>query len=377
MNFLLAISTTIGMTIIPFIVTDSLGLSLLCLGILEGTTEFMSNTFRLTNGILFDKIKNKNRIFIFSTGLALSSKLFLLLPSYGSLVISKIMERISNGSFASPRDALFVKQTSKKNGMALSLLSISRAAGCIIGPLIVSGCAFFVGPLKDNLNHIIFICFLLTLPVFLLSFTIRDKIEKVQDLNFNMERFRGILKSISPILFLAVLFFLARFNDGILMIYLKSKGYPEWFYLSYISIFNCAMLLVSPLMGCSIDRGHVRKVMYVTIGALAIFNACFYSIASINWLLAIIGIAAWGIQRTGAQIVFSSLIFQRVEKNNYGTAIGLFYIISGISTMMSSFIMGYIGQYNLSWIFMISGLLSMSTLLVSLGVPLVRKINNE
>ena len=43
MNFLLAISTTVGMTIIPILVTDSLGLSMLILGLIEGTTEFISN----------------------------------------------------------------------------------------------------------------------------------------------------------------------------------------------------------------------------------------------------------------------------------------------------------------------------------------------
>jgi len=63
-NFLLAIATTIGMTIIPFLITDSLGLSLFVLGILEGFSELLSNVFRLTNGVLFDKIKNKRLLFI-------------------------------------------------------------------------------------------------------------------------------------------------------------------------------------------------------------------------------------------------------------------------------------------------------------------------
>src|SRR5688500_4444561 len=109
-NFLLAISTTIGMTIIPFLVTDSLGLSLLVLGILEGTTEFLSNVFRLLNGILFDKIKNKRKIFVLSTGTAFLSKVLLLLPTPWAVLFSKVLERISNGAFASPRDAFVAER---------------------------------------------------------------------------------------------------------------------------------------------------------------------------------------------------------------------------------------------------------------------------
>ena len=43
MNFFLAIGTTVGMTIIPLLITDGLGLSLLVLGLIEGGTEFISN----------------------------------------------------------------------------------------------------------------------------------------------------------------------------------------------------------------------------------------------------------------------------------------------------------------------------------------------
>ena len=42
-NFLLAVSTTIGMTIIPLLATQNLGLSLVFLGLIEGGSELLSN----------------------------------------------------------------------------------------------------------------------------------------------------------------------------------------------------------------------------------------------------------------------------------------------------------------------------------------------
>ena len=360
MNFLLAISTAIGMTIIPFLVTDSLGLSLAILGILEGSTEFMSNLLRLTNGILFDKLKNKRNIFIFSTGLAFFAKAFLLMPTSWSILVSKTIERIANGAFAAPRDALIAEKTKSNKGMALGLLTVSKTAGCVLGPLLVSGSTLFLGTLENNLNMLIILSCLLVFPVFLLSFTLSGT--SIETSEFSMREFKSVFKKILPVLFLALLFFMGRFNDGLLMIYLQKKGFPQSFYLVTIAIFNLSMLTSSPFMGHQIDRGHLKTVLYVTIGALSLFNICFFHLQSVNWFLAIFGILAWGVQRAGAQIVFSSLVFQGVPKVNYGTAIGLFYIVSGFGTMVASCICGYMAQDNFSSIFIFSAVFAFASL---------------
>ena len=58
-NFLLAVSTTIAMSILPLLTTEKIGLSIFVFGLIEGGTEFLSNLFRLVSGSLFDRIKNK------------------------------------------------------------------------------------------------------------------------------------------------------------------------------------------------------------------------------------------------------------------------------------------------------------------------------
>lgn len=364
-NFLLAISTTIGMTIIPFLITDSLGLSLLFLGILEGTTEFLSNVFRLINGVLFDKIKNKRKIFFLSTGLAFVSKILLLLPTPWLVLCSKILERISNGAFASPRDA-FIAERSKRKGLALSFLSVSKTAGCILGPLIVSVLTIFLGTLTENLRLFVMLCCILVFPTVIFSLFLN--VNSVKETPFSFAEIRMILRKISLILVLVLLFFMGRFNDGLLMIYLKQKGFPEWFYLSTISVFNFIMLITSPFIGHEIDKGNFKKTLYITVIALGTFNICFYNIDLASWLFAIFGLVSWGIQRTSAQIVFSSLVFHCVDKNNYGTAIGIFYIISGFATMIASLLAGYIAKTSLENVFIFSGFFSFLTLGILINI---------
>ncbi len=358
-NFLLAISTTVGMTIIPFLITDSLGLSLLVMGLLEGSTELFSNIFRLVNGVLFDKITNRKIIFVGSTGLALGSKLLLLLPTPWAILFAKTLERIANGSFASPRDA-FVAEIAPKKGMALGLLSMSKTFGCVLGPLIVSISTLFIGPLIDNLNLFVIICCALVLPAFIGSFFLNSKGGKSE--SFSLTEFGRVFKQTAPILFLVFLFFMGRFNDGLLMIYLKTKGLPEWFYLSTIAIFNATMLITSPFIGLQIDKGSLQRMLYTTIGALALFNLCFYCIGLSLWPLSVLGLIAWGVQRAGAQIVFSALIFKSVQKTHYGTAIGIFYVTSGIGIMAASSISGYLAKDHFSSVFVVSGTFSLLAL---------------
>ncbi len=362
MNFLLATSTTIGMTLIPFIITDSLGLSLIILGLIEGSTEFLSNAFRLLNGILFDKIKNKRLIFVLGTALAFISKALLLLFNPWAIFGSKALERIANGMFASPRDAL-VALDAKNKGFALAMLNVSKAVGCILGPLIVSVSTLYFGNLRDNLHFYIFLCCSLSFPAFLLSFTV--KAQKIAETPFSFVELREVLNKISPILLIAGLFFLGRFNDGLLMLYLKQQGFPEWFYLSTISIFNAVMIFSSPIIGKLIDKRYLSLAVYISMSALFLFNLCFFQLTMPSWPLAIAALLAWGIQRSSSQIVFGALVFKSVRKENFGTAIGIFYILSGLATMFSAFICGYLANTHFPMVFLMSGFFAATALLVA------------
>lgn len=361
-NFLLAVSTTIGMTIIPFLIIDTLGLSFLVLGLIEGSTEFLSNFFRLLNGILFDKIKNKRLIFIISTGMAFLSKSILLMFNPWAVLFSKGLERMANGTFASPRDA-FVAANAKNKGAALALLNVTKAFGCILGPLIVSVSTIYIGSLKENLHYFILLCCGLSFPAFVCSFSLN--ISKIEETPFSFRELGQVCKNISPILVPGFLFFMGRFNDGLLMLYLKQHGFPEWFYLSAIAIFNSIMLVSSPIIGGLIDKKYLNFSLMIAIGSLTVFNLAFYQIDSISWTFAIIGLFSWGIQRSSGQIAFSALVFKTVDKANFGTAIGIFYIMTGLATMLSSFLCGFLAKDNFKSIFILSGSFSLLALIMT------------
>ncbi len=361
MNFLFAISTTIGMTIIPWLVTEKLGLSLFTLGMIEGGTELLSNVLRLASGNLFDRMKNRRLLFVFPAALAFVSKLVLYVPTPLTVLTSKIMERIANGAFSVPRDAYVGENTTNK-GFALGILSASKSSGCILGPLLVSGMVLLLGSLQENMQGVIVFACLLNFIAFFLSFFVAPKKEVTLAQNqgsFNLTEFKQSFKHLRLLFAISFLFFLGRFNDGVIMLYLKKQGFPEWFYLSTIALFNLVMLVVSPIIGICMDKKNAGTALLLISAALFFFNILFYNVALAPWAFTCLGLMCWGIQRAGAQIAFPAIILRKIPAKYYGTAIGAYYLLSGIGIFIASIISGHLAQISFSYIFLLSGIFSL------------------
>lgn len=372
-NFLLAISTAMGMTLLPIIATESLGISLFLLGVIEGLTEFTANLMRFVNGTLFDRLKNKKFLFITSVGTAFLSKFLLLLfLNKYSILFSKLLERIGNGAFATPRDA-YITTMSKNKGLSLGLLSTSKTLGCVIGSFIVSLSTLYIGTISNNIFLLILMTCLITLIAMIVSCYIKNPIEFKKEL-FDIKNVKNLLIKLYPVYSISFLFFLARFNDSILMLFLKQQEFPEWFYLSTISFFNIAMLFTSPFLGLLIDKNYKNIVLLGTIVSLILFNVVFYKINLFPYTFACLGLVFWGIQRTGSQIIFSYMVTQKISKTINGTSIGILAIINAFSSLISTFISGYFIQFSFFNVFLTTGILSLITYLVATYFIVKKKI---
>ncbi|MDF2964903.1 MAG: hypothetical protein K0Q51_291 [Rickettsiaceae bacterium] len=366
MNFLLAVSTTIGMTLIPLLATEKLGLSLFVFGIIEGSTELLSNILRLVTGNLFDRLKNRKSLFIFPTTMALVSKMILFFSNAVTLLLAKIIERASNGAFAAPRDA-YVGTVSENKGTALGWLSVTKTFGCIIGPLLVSISTWIFGPLMENIYMLIFLACSMCFISFIIAFRVNtEHLESNSKRErYKFEELKASFKPIIPLFILTFFFFLGRFNDGTILIFLKHQGFPEWYYLATMSFFNAIMLVISPCLGYWIDNKKEVLILLITIIALVIFNILYFNIKFLPWIFACLGLVMWGIQRAGAQIIFTAMIFKKIPTKYYGTAVGIFSVLSGTAFFIASTICGYLAQNNFSDIFLFSGFFSLSSLIIA------------
>ena len=378
-NFLLAISTTIGLTIIPMVTTQQFGLSIMALSCIEGGTEFLSSILRIVSGEYFDNTKNKKNIFILSTIFAFCSKAILLFPTILTIFTSSIIDRLANGLFASPRDAFIGQSTRRSRAMALSLLSCSKTLGCVVGPLIVSSIVIFYGDLSLQINKLVLISVGFTVLAIILSFLINTNVDSTTLKRSHSVTMKPnkLLSIMTPILVVATCFFLARFNYGMVMLYLKAVGFPEWFYLSTLGLFNVLMFLILPIFGFLIDRKKVKICLLITIISLIIFSVLFYCLREVSFSIAVLGLIAWAIQRVGAQITFSAIIFEIIPQKNYGTGIGIYSVLSDVAMLISSLICGFLADIEFSHIFLFSGIISVICFIITIRFYVKREINSN
>jgi MFS family permease len=362
-NFLLAVSTTIGMTIIPLLATQNLGLSLVIVGLIEGGSELLSNGLKFYSGYLFDKIQNKKLLFVVSIIIALLSKVLLLLNGISCLLGSKVFERFANGLFATPRDA-FVGVNSPNVGKSISLMVSFKTLGCVLGAFTISIISYNFG-VEQNLKYIILFTCVLNFVAFILSLFINNnfKIKANKKLQINNKELVKVIYSVLPILILSVLFFLGRFNDGMIILYLKNLGFQEWFYTSTIGIFNFSMYVVAPFIGYFVDKNKNNLLIAITIMSLLLFNFIFFFLPAGNMYVAVLGLLFWGVQRTSAQILFTSLIFKSIPKKFYGSVLGVYSVVTGIAVLCASTIGGNLATYNFSHLFIESAVMSVVSLM--------------
>lgn len=352
-NCLLAISSTIGMTIIPLIVVDSLGLSFFVLGLIEGISEFFSSTIRLYSGFFFDKKENKLQLILYPIYLALASKLLLLHPNTLMVVITKFIERLSNGAFGPLRDALTLK-LSKNEGKDLALLNVSKSIGCLLGPLIVTFLLYFT----TDYNILILLCVFLCLVALIIGFYLKQlplnlTTIKTDNVTLKLKDLKDI-KTIYPILILSFIFFLSRFNDGLILLFLRDSNYPQWIFLSTIGIFNAFMLIISPIIGNFLDKGYIKHCLYFSIISMLFFNIFATGLNTTNILLAFITLFFWGAQRVSSQMTFIYMIKQSIKPEYLGRAIGIYSLLTGLSVFIAASICGYLAKISFIYVFIYS-----------------------
>lgn len=368
-NLLVAVATTMAFSISPFFITTVLGLSMFSMGAMEGFTEALSQVCKLSSGISSDYFRKKKPTLLLGVFLAALSKPFFILAN-GSLavIISKVLERVSNGVIATPRDAYVADICSpSKRGAAYGVMMTGKTIGCVIGPLLVSGLIFFT----ESYRLILWIGFLPVVAALVIIWKYMHEArpqsqemheESKQDNKISFKDMKQLPSKYWMAIGIAAIFMLARFSDGFLALRLKELGAPLPVCTATIGIFNFISVLCSYPIGRLSDKIGREKLLYFSYTSLILCNVCFV-LAGDMWL-GLVGVLLWGAQRSTSQILFTALIADVAPKKIMGTAIGIFYIVLGISSLLSGSVSGWIANTHLSNVFIFGLVTSVLALIV-------------
>jgi MFS family permease len=342
-------------------------------GLLEGFTEFLGNASRILVGNIYDRTKKKNKLFLVSAVLNILLLICLKILSSPAIILSKVFERVGNGTFAVQRDA-FIASNAKNRSIGLALLVSTKAIGVTAGAAIVSYTSYRYGNLNmSNISNIVNLLILFSLLALALILSLVKQESKIIDKKseFDIKEVGNVITKTYPLLLIALLYFLSRFNDGVIVNFLRIMDYPAWYYNSTIGIFNLTMIFASMLIGAMAEKYINFCLLLIGISMLA-FSTIFFSLEKNDLVMASLGLACWGIQRCGAQIIFESILTKMITKKYYGTAIGIYYVFTGLSVLIASSLAGRLITFDYVNAFIYSGFVSILFLVASIFF-----INNE
>lgn len=123
--------------ILPLFIVNNLRASRTLLGIIEGSAELFSYTFKMISGSLSDKLGKRKIFILIGYGLSTISKPFFAITSeWLDAFIVRATDRIGKGVITSPRDALIAESVSDSiSGKAFGIHRTIDQAGAIVGPI--------------------------------------------------------------------------------------------------------------------------------------------------------------------------------------------------------------------------------------------------
>ncbi|HXF90672.1 MAG TPA: MFS transporter, partial [Candidatus Nitrosotenuis sp.] len=273
----------------------------------------------------------------------------------------------SNGVIATPRDAYVADIASSENrGASYGVMMTGKCIGCIIGPFFVSFLMFFTEDYRMLLWFGFAPCIL---AIFILWRYMHDKEpthspttsknvthSPESSTKLSWKDIRLLPFGYWTLLLTSALFMLARFSDGLLALQLKALGAPTFICVATIGIFNAISALCCYPIGWLSDRLQRSTVLYFSYITLLLCNLCF--ILASNMWLGLLGVIFWGAQRGSSQILFTAIIADEAPKKIIGTAIGLFYIVIGITSLVAGAVAGWLAETNLGSAFIFGSIVS-------------------
>ena len=338
-SFFTDVSSEMLYPVIPIFLTSVLGAPMSILGFIEGVAESTASILKAFSGWLSDYI-GKRRPFVVA-GYSISSfakPILFFAYTWPIVLIARFLDRFGKGLRTSARDAMIADSTEATyRGKAFGFHRAMDGVGAILGPLLA---IWLLVVFKENLRFIFLLAFIpaclaiLTL-VFFLKETVQARIETENKITFNLKQFSPNFKKF---LFASSIFAIGNSSDAFLIVRSKDLGLSMTFVILAYVLYNLSRSVLSTPFGILSDKMPRKIVMIIgyMIFALAYADFGLVKNASLVWLL----FPVYGFYIAMTDGVSKAFVTDMVTKEHVGTAIGLYYFVTGIFTFFASFIAG-------------------------------------
>ena len=370
------VSSEIIYPLLPFFLSNTLGVSARVLGSIEGAAESVSSLLKLVAGHFSDRF-GKRKIFVVS-GYVLSSfarPLLAFATSWHQVLAIRLSDRVGKGVRTAPRDAMIADTvTIKERGLAFGFHRAMDHTGAVVGPLIGYLLVLLFAADRNALTAGDFtrIFLLASIPalaaVLVVSFFVResDKPKLAAD-----SASGAALKTIAPPIHLSLRGFDGNFKCFLVIIALFTLSNSSDFFLllrardAGVSVSRIPLLwaalhgskVLSSIFGGDLSDRLGRKRLIVSgwiLYAAVYAGFAFVSNPVSAWILFLI----YGIYFGLAEGAEKALVADLVRPEQRGTAFGLYNLAFGITVLPASLLMGVLWDWRgPATAFLVSGFL--------------------
>lgn len=357
----------------------SIGHSQTSIGFLEGLFEAVSFFTKLFSGVISDVLRNRKGLIVLGYAfLVISPPTVALSTSALGACVGRALNRIGNGIYSTPRDAL-VGDVAPKNmrGQCFGLKRSMGTIGSILGGFVAFVAMHYYHCGFKSVFALAGVSVLLGFLIII--FRVKDSYSDYAQLmprqKFKWSDLRALGWDYALVMCVAAVFWLSRIEEGFMPLYANLHfGMPLSYLPLIMTVYNVTYTLSSYPIGVLADRTNRFVFLGIGIVILIFADLSFFMATSMTefWL----GVILWGVQMGIAMNTFTTIIVDITPKNIHGTAFGCYYIICAICVILSNSFAGFVSEtWGNRYAYLISAFVASLSLVILMLVMRYRKIS--
>jgi MFS family permease len=341
-SLLMDLSSETIHVLLPLFMIQTLALSPLMVGVLDGASEVVTLCVKPLAGWLSDRSGKRKPLAVAGYGLsALSKPLFALATGLGWLVPARFLDRAGKGLRGAPRDALIADITHhSQRGAAYGLRQSLDTIGALAAPFAASALIFIF------LNDFRAVFWVATIPA-VLSVLLLCVGVKEPDIT-EQKKSVDVIKEKLPasywwVVALALLIALARPSEAFLVLRAQTLGLSNVEAPLVMAAMNMVYALTAFPIGKFFDRKGAATLLPLSLVFLSIGLLMLALTTEPIWMF--VGAGLWGLHLGLSQGVISALISQRAPVSRRAMAFGIYAVVIGMALLMNGALVGSLWQY--------------------------------
>jgi MFS family permease len=340
-SLLMDVSSELIHSLLPVFLVTTLGVSMVTVGLLEGSAEATALIVKIFSGAWSDWVGRRKPLAVLGYGLGAAAKpLFALASSAGMVFAARLIDRTGKGIRGAPRDALVADLVPEdRRGAAYGLRQALDTVGAFLGPLLAIA---FMLLWADDIRLVFWVAVLpavLSVAVLLLGVHEPPRPAGAPRRNpLRRENLRRLPRAYWWVVAIGALFTLARFSEAFLVLRAQQGGLA----LAWVPLVLIAMNVVYALgaypMGWLADRASHRALL--AAGLVVLLAADVLLALGNQGALLWGGIALWGLHMAMTQGLLATMVAGAAPAELRGTAFGMFNLASGFALLLASLLAG-------------------------------------